>query len=496
MTHPDLVVTRTQAPHKERTLYCIGGVAPQVNLRVNNPDIGTLETALCTRMYTCEVEGRFVEPPLPSADMVKLRLSDFKSRLCTFSSTPEDHESVVAQYDGPKRKVYERACASLSIKPVGPADAVSVAFVKPEKVGPTKAPRCIQPRDPRYNLELGRYIKHIEHRLYKRIATVFGDGPTVMKGYNVQEIGRIAAGKWNSFVDPVAVGLDATKFDMHVSPAMLAWEHSIYLSIFKGDRHLRRLLTWQMNNVGRGYCGDGKLKYKVTGKRFSGDMNTALGNCIIMCGMVHAYLQHVGVRGKLMNNGDDCVVFMEREDLGRFTVGLDKWFLEMGFRMVAEDPVFDLQKVEFCQMRPLRTANGWCMVRNVPTALAKDSLCLLPIRNQTELNEWMGAIGACGMALTDGVPIMQAFYKRLRHLGSNKSRWKEMLLRNAGMRFLMQGNMLREEHVTAEARYDCWLAWGILPDHQVALEEEYAQMSVAFSSDSASSYEFVPFKQL
>jgi len=343
---------------------------------------------------------------------------------------------------------------------------------------------------------MGRYTKHIEHRLYKSIAKVFGDGPTVMKGFNVQEIGRIAAGKWNSFEKPVAVGLDATKFDMHVSPAMLAWEHSVYTSIFPRDRHLKRLLSWQMNNVGRGYCEDGKLKYKVTGKRFSGDMNTALGNCIIMCGMVHAYLQHVGVEGKLMNNGADCVVMMEASQLAKFQTGLEEWFLELGFRMVAEDPVYELPQVEFCQMHPIRTSNGWTMVRNIEKSLAKDSMCLLPIRNQTELGEWMGAIGACGTSLTSGVPIMQNFYTRLRQLGTTNSKWREMLMRNAGMRFLMLGDMTGERHVTPEARYDCWVAWGLLPDLQVAMEHEYAAMQITFSDASASHYEEVPFLQL
>lgn len=481
---------------KERMLYSIGGMAPQINLRVNNPDIGTLETALCTRMFTCEVNGEFVEPPLPSAQLVNSSLEDFKSQLCNFHSTPEDLESVVDQYVGRKKVIYAAACQSLSYKPVCRADAESVSFVKPEKVPPNKAPRCIQPRDPRYNLELGRYIKHIEHRIYKRIAKIFGDGPTVMKGFNVQQIGRIANGKWNSFSDPVAVGLDATKFDMHVSPAMLGWEHGVYESIFKGDKHLKKLLRWQMNNVGRGYCADGKLKYKVTGKRFSGDMNTALGNCIIMCAMVHAYLKHTGVQGKLMNNGDDCVVFMERSELPKFQTGLEAWFLQLGFRMVAEEPVYDLPCMEFCQMRPILTCNGWTMVRNIEKALAKDVMCLLPIRSAKEMWEWMGAVGGCGVALCPGVPIMQSFYKRLKELGTLKTKFGDMLHMNSGVRYLVRGELSRETAITAEARYMCWLAWGILPDLQEALEKHYTSVDVEYGSTVAHSWEEVPFLRM
>jgi len=461
-------------------LYCIGGIAPQVNLRVNNPNIGTLASALMTRMFMCEVAGRFVEPPLPSPAMVHSRLDDFKSQLCTFHSTPETYDHVVAEYAGPKRRVYERARLSLLLEPVKPRDAISVAFVKPEKVGPTKAPRCIQPRNPRYNLELGTRMKHIETRLYKKIAHIFGDGPTVMKGYNVRDIGKIINGKWNSFADPVAIGLDATKFDMHVSPAVLAWEHTIYTSIFAGDAHIKELLSWQMNNVGRGYCGDGSLKYRVRGKRFSGDMNTALGNCIIMCAMVWSYLRERGVSGKLVNNGDDCVVFIERRDLNRFQQGLTAWFLDLGFRMVCEDPVDCINQVEFCQMRPIRTVNGWTMVRNIPHSIAKDRLCLLPIRNGTELREWLGAVGECGGSITRGVPVMQSFYKSYVRNGTKRSKFGEALYRNSGTKMLAVGMHDQEEVITPEARYQCWLAWGILPDHQVEVEKYYDSLSIEY----------------
>lgn len=491
--HPNLVVVRTQAPIKERTLYCLGGAAPQVNLRVNNSDIGTLEAALCTRMFTCEVNGEYVEPPRPSPQLVEDRMGYARALLGNFGSTPESHEEVVDQYVGRKKALYEAARVSLVERPVRKEDAISCAFVKPEKVNPNKAPRCIQPRDPRYNLSLGAYVKHIEHRLYKRVSkSMFKDGPTIMKGYNVKQVGSILAGKWNSFNNPVAVGLDATKFDMHVSPEILEWEHSIYRSIFPNDRHLRRLLEWQMHNVGRGYCQDGKLKYHVKGKRFSGDMNTALGNCLIMCTMVHAYATHVGVECKLVNNGDDCVVFMEKSDLCRFSPGLEKWFLGLGFRMVAEAPVYDLPEVEFCQMRPIRTAEGVIMVRNIPTALAKDTMCLLPLRNDKEFREWMGAVGGCGAALCSGVPIMQEFYKRMSHHGTTRTNFATELIANSGFGRLSIGMEAREAPILDETRYDVWKAWGILPDHQVALEAMYQEFEFNFGTCSAGSHDEHP----
>lgn len=490
--HPNLEVIRTQALAKERTLYCVGGVAPQVNLRVNNPDVGTLATALNERVFKCLVAGNLVEPPEVDPRVVQMRLGPFAKLVGRFLTTPESYDQVVDKYVGRKRAIYQNAMESLLMEPVNSRDARLKAFVKAEKVPPNKAPRCIQPRSPRHCLEVGRYIKHIEHRLYEEVADIFGDGPTIMKGFNVQRVGRICAGKWNSFRKPVAVGLDATKFDMHVSASVLNWEHSIYRKIYKKHPNLRKLLNRQMYNVGRGYCADGKVKYSFTGKRCSGDMNTALGNCLIMCAMVWAYGQDRGVPIKLMNNGDDCVVFMEEEDLPTFLHGLEQWFLELGFRMVAEPPVFEIEEIEFCQMHPINTVNGWTMVRNIPVVLHKDSLCLLPLRNEREMREWLGAIGECGLALTHGVPILSAFYGAYRGNGTVRTKFGEQLLLHSGARMLGYGIDRKEEAISPEARYGVWKAWGILPDHQVALEKEYAGMRVDYSNDRVSDYNEVP----
>jgi hypothetical protein len=313
-----------------------------------------------------------------------------------------------------------------------------------------------------------------------------------MKGFNVQHVGRICAGKWNSFVKPVAVGLDATKFDMHVSKWVLQWEHDIYLKIYNNNPNLRALLNRQMHNVGRGYCKDGKVKYKFEGKRCSGDMNTALGNCLIMCGMVWAYAQDRMVNIKLMNNGDDCVVFMEQDDLDRFLVGLEAWFLELGFRMVAETPVYAIEEIEFCQMHPIHTANGWTMVRNIPVAMHKDALCLLPLRNDREMREWLGAIGDCGLSLTHGVPVVSAYYRMMRRGGTKRTKFGETLLLHSGARMLSAGIDRTEDTITAEARYGVWKAWGILPDQQVELEKRFDHTVIEYTSERRDSYDEVP----
>jgi len=452
------------------------------NYKINNPDIGTLNTALLTRMYMCEIDGKFVEPPKVCATTVNRRLKSFRQSLLSKVGypTPISLTQVVEMYKGRKHTIYKNALEEFDSVGLLRKHAYSVAFVKCEKVNPSKAPRCIQPRHPIYNLHLGSYLKSIEHRVYRGIAKVIGRGPVVMKGYNVVQIARIIETKWNRFHSPVGIGLDATKFDMHVSPEMLAWEHSIYIAMYRNDPKLRELLSWQMNNVGFGYCDDGWLEYKVRGKRFSGDMNTAMGNCIIMCAMVHSYCSYRGIDYDLVNNGDDCVVFMERSDVSLFTCGLDEYFLDFGFRMVSEPPVYELCQVEFCQMHPIHVGSDIVMVRNIPTVLGKDTLSILPLSNEIQFRKWLYAVGECGMALTSGVPILQEFYKLYLRNGI-KSNMAGATYMQTGMRLMAVGLESKESAVMDRSRMEVFMAWGITPDEQVAYERHYANWKIDFS---------------
>ncbi len=486
LRHPDLHVIRTPCEVKPRTIITLEGLSPDRPLGVHNGDIETLARSLLERMFYCKVGDEFVAPPVVGLADIVGKLGDFGKQLTDgWKATPVGPDELLDMYRGRKKTIYEQAYQSLCDKPVTSADALIKVFVKCEKVKRDGAPRCIQPRDPRYNFEVGRYIKPVEHRLYRRIAKIYGDGPTVMKGYTVQGVARVIKGKWDSFADPVAVGLDATKFDMHVCESMLRWEHSIYEAIYR-DNKLKWLLSLQRRNRGIGRAPDGKLRYRTRGKRASGDMNTALGNCIIMCGLVWAYARERGVSIKLVNNGDDCVVFMERVDLLKFMAGLDKWFLRMGFRMTCEDPVYSLEQIEFCQMKPINTVNGWTMVRNISTALYKDTMCLSNY-DETGLRKWMMAVGECGLALCSGVPIMQSFYKAYIRNGVRGGKAESsMELCSSGLR-MMRGELeSKESEVSVEARVGVFVAWGITPDEQIALENHFDTWTLASGPDIGS----------
>jgi len=463
-------------------------------LNINNPDIGTLATALHTRMYRCLVNGKYELPPAVDNKHVLSTLKSFRRGLLDKVGHPTriSLDDVVEMYTGRKRTIYQQALEEHTSVGLKREHAFSIAFVKCEKVNETKAPRCIQPRKPVYNLVLGSYLKHIEHRLYRGIAKMFGDGPTVMKGYDARRVAHILRGKWRRFKKPVAVGLDATKFDMHVSPELLGWEHSIYLEMYKQDPLLKQLLDWQMHNIGMGFCEDGTLYYTVDGKRFSGDMNTALGNCIIMCAMIYAYLKSKNIDGVLANNGDDCVVFMESDDLPAFQVGLTEYFIKLGFRMTVEAPVYDLAEVEFCQAHPIRLADGdIVMVRNIPTVLEKDSMSVLPLDGESVARKWLYAVGECGLALTSGVPILQSFYRMyMRHgLLSNMN---DAVYMQTGMRMLRGKMECKTAPISNVTREDVFIAWGLTPDEQVALENKLDTHEILFTIQSVDKHTDYP----
>jgi hypothetical protein len=272
----------------------------------------------------------------------------------------------------------------------------------------------------------------------------------------------------------VAIGLDASRFDQHVSPDALRWEHSIYLEMFSGDDRVEiaKLLKWQLKNSGVAYTPEGVIKYWVDGARMSGDINTALGNCLLMCAMVWAYCKSVGVsKFELVNNGDDCTLIVESYDLVAVEANLDTWFTEMGFTMKMEDPVYEIEQIEFCQMHPVWVPTGYTMVRNVQVAMAKDAVSLVHWNTQVEYQSWLSAVGMGGAALCAGIPVMQEYYSAYVRSGNNKPNTKHAYFQNSGtFMFLGQGLTPRYLPVHPRTRASFYYAFGITPDEQVSHE--------------------------
>lgn len=414
-------------PIKTRRYLVLSGVTSPSGLGVFNNSVRTVERALLERYFMVKIAGQFVRPILPQTAVFRsAHFTSFRDQLVENLrqvATVYSDVQTVALYTGPKRRLYENAMVSLGRVSVNKRDSSIRPFAKFEKQDLSKAPRIINPRSPRYNLETARFLKKLEKQVYSAINEAWGGhtAHTVIKGLNCFESASVIRDKWDRFDSPIAVGLDATKWDAHVSIEALRYEHSVYNGTF-GSRYLKRLLEWQTLNRGKAYCPDGTVQFIMEGTRASGDINTSMGNCIIACAILYAYCQEIGIDAELCNNGDDCVIILEHSNLELFQSGVDKFYRKCGFVIEVEKPTDIFEQLEFCQTRPIFDGEQWRMMRNPLACLKKDGICLLPLNAGKAFEKWMGAVGECGLAAASGVPILQSWYAMFKRSGRKCSR--------------------------------------------------------------------------
>jgi len=460
---------------KRRRIYGLGGIAPQAHWGVHNADVDTLARGILERVLLCKNKsGVWASPPQPPQVGFNLMLYGFYKAMLklSYEVDPMTRHEFVASYVGGRRKIYQKALDRLEMSGLCYKDSNIKIFVKAEKIPfhmkKDPAPRVIQPRDPKFHVEFGRYVKPMERVIYKAIDKLFG-APTVMKGYNSEQVGRIISDKWHSFHHPVAIGMDASRFDQHVSRSALQWVMRVTTNFVRRShrKQYRALYRRKFKTYGAGYCLNGKVKYNVDYGLTSGDMDTALVGCLLMCSMLWTYLKQKGLRADVIDMGDDSVVILERDDLDWFLNGLDDWFSLMGFDIVAEEPVYVLEKLVFCQCQPINTGTRWIMVRQYPSAWSKDCVSLIPLTNKTIFERWCTSIGLCGLSWLGGVPIYGAFYRSLVFSGRKGFDHPAMDL---GNKTWSKGMHCHNDSVTPEARCSFYYAFGIMPDEQIALE--------------------------
>lgn len=456
---------------ESRTWYSFNSLASTYEYLVHNSTLRNVARGVVERVFcVMDTQGNLVRPPRPAPGAFTRKLRSVGLTVSNIvGHCPQwTRDEFVSSYTGPRRASYDLAAQTLDTQPLTKRDSYLSTFVKAEKINctlkPDPAPRVIQPRGQRYNIEVGRYLKPLEPRLMKAIDKLWGEC-TAIKGYTVEKVGRIFESKASKFANPCFVGLDASRFDQHCSRQALEWEHSVYNNIFR-DPYLKELLEWQLVNRGTAFTPDGKLKYTVEGCRMSGDMNTSMGNYLIMSCLIYQFCHDVGLTASLANCGDDCVLFLEKEDLGKLKT-LPAWFIKMGYSMKVEKPVYCLEEVEFCQMHPVLTSRGYIMVRRPDTVLTKDCCVVRGNMTSSKLEDWLGSQRVGGLSLAGDVPVLAAFYKCFPQKDSS------MLSDYSAPHKFQAGQQYGG--VTEESRYSFWLAYGLTPDDQLAIEGECAK---------------------
>lgn len=497
---PSLAVSRILgATSSVRRTYLVGQkMSPPRQIYAFNSSLQNLVTGVKERVfYVKNEDGEFVPPPQALDGVFHSRLGGLRRRLLALCPkvSPIGREDYPLQYSGKKRATYQQAAENLQSRSLTRKDAQVTIFTKTDRTTKDGAvARIVSPMSPEANLETGRYVKPMEHPILEAIAEMAGH-TVVMKGKNASQVGQCLAQHWEDMGgdgDCVAIGLDASRFDQHVGVQALKFEHSHYppLLVSQTDRkRLARLLSWQLETKAFGRTKEGTIKYTVTGTRLSGVINTGLGNCILASEMCIAYCEEKGIRFRLANNGDDCVLFIHRKDLPKFSNGLKEWFREMGFTMVVEDPVYDLEKVVFCQSQPVFDGTSWTMVRDPRTALAKDCVSLKPWHSEKGFQSWIKGVGMSGTSLAGGMPIYDSFYKSFVRAGGGRQA-KHITVDDGGLYWQSRGMNRRGMAITDEAAHSFWKAFDITPDMQDELEKHYNSITPRYTppEDVGTSY--------
>lgn len=424
---------------------------------------------LVERVLFVGLDGGFYHPEPPADDafrslapyrrMLKVRCARvIRGSRSDYVSTFTDH----------RRAAYERASASLEIEPLNERDFSATIFAKTEKT--EKAPRVIIYRGHRFNIELGRYLKLAEHKIYQGINRVFGFR-VVMKGRTlVQRAQAIRRSADAVGPDWVALMLDLSKCDAHTSRDAMAFEHSVYLSLFGNDPELRKLLQVQLNLRAKTVGGDTFVSVRKPGHRCSGDVNTSLGNVVVVTALMWHFCKLAGIRYRLINDGDDSVLFLPRSEVARVRVEIVKHFLRFGFAMRIDGETSLIERVEFCQSRPVFVGPYWTMTRSPVKVLGNDLVSSRIINIASALSH-MKAIGGCGLSLYSGVPVLQAFYMRCNSLGKESRVLSAPDMRRIGVVRDARGvSPGCARPICASARVSFWKAWGIPVASQLSIE--------------------------
>lgn len=496
-----ITVVSTRGYEKGRKTYQLENIQGNEKFTVFNNSLHNNLKALNERVYNVKnPDGGIMPPPQPEEGHFDEHLSYFSQEIkknCK-PTTAYPMEVIPSLYSGPKVAVYTKALQELRYRPWTAMDSRLNSFVKVEKTDTQRkhwglvVPRLIQPPSYRYSLMLATYIKKIDARLAKDIDKIFRkttgaskEERTIMKGLNAEELAYQIQIKWDRIKDCVAIGLDASRFDQHVSMEALVWEHSVYKHYFRNKKErkqLKALLDCQLEAEGRIYCTDGTIKYKVEGTRASGMQNTTSGNCLISCAMTHQLMKKLNITNyALIDMGDDMVLFVSASDEARVRDAIRQHYLDFGFTMKVEETAYIIEDIEFCQQHPVYDGSKYVMMRDPRITQSKDAVSIKPLTSPRGIAAFMQSVAKGGLRLTGGLPVKQNYYRSLlknsrvfcrdqRQIDSYKGFPVEQEYGN----FFFMKNLKRgfsEVHWKARASFAS--AFGIPPSIQILMESFY-----------------------
>lgn len=420
--------------------------------------------------------------PLPTFEGLEMLRRESKILAKKYASGVElTVDAVTKTFKGARRALYERAAESLKVNPFSSNDGRIQSFVKAEKTNPEAKinpdPRMIQARSPRYNIMIAKYLRYVEHIIYN---LKHNGIRSVAKGMNQKDRAETIREKFTRFDDPVCFSVDCSRWDQHVSEEVLKIEHGFYKHFFPNSQELRELLKLQLRNKCRTKNG---VKYRVRGGRMSGDINTALGNCFLMVIMVRAAFRKLGIRYDLFDDGDDCLIFVDRKDFERVLRELPEIFKAFGQELKIENITTQPSEVLFCQSRMVFNGKHHVMVRDWRKVLSQACCGTKHWNIPNMVRPMMGAIAACESVLNKGIPILSGFSRALHRM--SRGQVAKLNACEAGLLYRVRSETGEdripdyvESDVTLEARLSFQETFGVMVWEQHVIEKILATWDI------------------
>lgn len=396
-----------------------------------------------------------VVSPLNNEDVIKRAFKRFRDIYPPKLLDTWDFTRVLFNKKGCKKKIYKQALDNYTKRGILSKDKEIKMFVKYERMpmrDPLKAPRAIQARGVVFNLYLQQYIlpysKHLTRSMdpSKRFVT---------KGMDQYQLADFITRCWYSFSLPVAKLLDHDRFDSRTNRFWLKEMHAYIQEHFSDD--ITDLLCTLESAKCTTFHG---IRYRATDCVFSGDVTTSDGNSTINKALLVDYTW--GINTIDIDNGDDSVIFLDYHDLDE----LNSRDLTCYQYKTKHTTVYNLEDIEYCQCHPVKTINGWLMVRDPIRVISRATTCIDPT---ADLSIWFASVGECEFSCNRGVPVLMSFARMLMKLSV-----KRMKLDQDFEYHRIRGTF--SEEITNEARVSFALAFGIQPTLQLELEYLFDNM--------------------
>lgn len=381
----------------------------------------------CANNELIAVRNRVVmDVPRPSPAMMQMLESvceDMASKLrCKYQA---DMENTIKTFPQCRRKLYSQQRTTWQDGSLLPKHTFIRSFVKCEKLQLMKKdvdPRLIQARSPYFNMILATWTKPIEKELYN-LKWVNGLR-CITKGLNLDEKAQLLVSHWRTFQDPVGISCDLSRWDAHVSVEMIKIAHKFYQKLIP-DSLFQNLLENQIINKARTKNG---VRYTTAGGVMSGDMTTALGNCVLVIMCLRLLYEMTGIQFAIVDDGDDHVLMCERKDYSQLTNMLPEFWRGLGHEMRVDGIAETINQVVFCQHKPMLLQGSWTMVPDPRKVLATAFSATGSMTRQPMLQKYMGTLWEARAILHRGVPLLGTLFE-------NQATWNKERLSKKGTLF-------------------------------------------------------------